>query len=140
MSAPGGCLLRGGSALGGGVGGIPACAEADPPCGRTDSCKNITFATSLRTVITKGHSLYLAGCAHDLNGGRDEDKQPWEFFGSSVTEEVDSDVEENGAGCDIFDDVPSDSDDTYEADDVMFDFTEKSPPSTINLCIDKDKG
>ena len=94
----------------------------------------------MRTVITKGHSLYLAGCAHDMNGGRDEDKQPWEFFGSSVTEEVDSDVEENGAGCDIFDDVPSDSDDTYEADDVMFDFTEKSPPSTINLCIDKDKG
>ena len=23
-----------------------------PPCGQTDACKNITFATSLRTVIT----------------------------------------------------------------------------------------
>ena len=35
---------------GGGGGGIPACTEADPPCGQTDRCKNITFATSLRTV------------------------------------------------------------------------------------------
>ena len=26
--------------------GIPACTEADPPCGQTDRCKNITFATS----------------------------------------------------------------------------------------------
>ena len=58
VSAPGG-LLRGGcvcsfggggSALGGH--GIPACTEADtsPPCGQTHACKNITFATSLRTV------------------------------------------------------------------------------------------
>ena len=76
----------------------------------------------------------------DLNAGHEESEQPWEFFGSSVTEEVDSDVEENGAGFDILDDVPSDSDDTYEADDVMFDFSEKPPPSSISLCIDKDKG
>ena len=64
---PGGLLLPGGggSALGGGVcsggvcsggylllgGCIPACTEADPPVNRmTDRCKNITFATSLRTV------------------------------------------------------------------------------------------
>ena len=57
------CLVRWGSgprvgvsAPGGGVwsgrGGIPVCTEADPPsCGQTDRCKNITFATSLRTVI-----------------------------------------------------------------------------------------
>ena len=25
-------------------GGLPACTEADPPCGQTDTCKNITFA------------------------------------------------------------------------------------------------
>ena len=29
---------------------IPACTGADPSCGQTDTCKNITFATSLRTV------------------------------------------------------------------------------------------
>ena len=56
VSALGGCLLPGGlSALGGvysGGCGIPACTEADTltPCGQTDACKNITFATSLRTV------------------------------------------------------------------------------------------
>ena len=65
VSAPGACLLPGGvcsggclvqevSALGVSAGGhgIPACTEADtpPPCGQTDACKNITFATSLRTV------------------------------------------------------------------------------------------
>ena len=38
VSAPGWC--------------IPPCTEADTsPCGQTDACKNITFATSLRTVI-----------------------------------------------------------------------------------------
>ena len=70
---PGGCLLWGVSAPGrvsaargvcswGDVcsvgvsalgGGIPACIKADTPiplCGQTDACKNITFATSLRTV------------------------------------------------------------------------------------------
>ena len=46
-SQGGGCLLWGGLLQGG---GIPACTEADPPCGQTDRCKNITFATSLRTV------------------------------------------------------------------------------------------
>ena len=47
---PGGCVLPG--VLPGGVCGIPACTEADPPMNRmTDRCKNITFATLLRTVI-----------------------------------------------------------------------------------------
>ena len=65
----GGCLLLGVVCSGGvcsgrcvsalGVsargGGIPACTEADTPIprGQTDACKNITFATSLRTVIRK---------------------------------------------------------------------------------------
>ena len=53
---PGGCLFQGGACSGGvcswagGGGDIPACTEADPICGQTDRCKNITFATSLRTV------------------------------------------------------------------------------------------
>ena len=47
VSAPRMMSARGGSAPGGC--GIPACTEADPP-GQTDTCKNITFATSLRTV------------------------------------------------------------------------------------------
>ena len=54
-----GCLPPGGSAPGGvsapgfcSRGGIPACTEADPlPCGQIHACKNITFATSLQTVI-----------------------------------------------------------------------------------------
>ena len=77
---------------------------------------------------------------NDLNGERNGDEQPWEFFGSTITDEIDSDMEENGTGCDIFDDVPSDSDASYEANDVMFDFCDKLPPATINLCVDKDKG
>ena len=52
-SAPGGCLLleRGG--------GIPACTEADPHHvdRMTDRCKNITFATSLRTVKIRSRLL-----------------------------------------------------------------------------------
>ena len=65
LPGPGGCLPGGGvcpvwgvSAWCGvclvrGVGGIPACTEADPPVNRmTDRCKNITLATtSLRPVI-----------------------------------------------------------------------------------------
>ena len=47
-SAPGGCLVRGPGPGGGvsGLGGFPACTEADtpPPCGQTHACKNITFA------------------------------------------------------------------------------------------------
>ena len=51
VSGPGGCLVHG-STWSGGV--IPACTEADPPPvdRMTDRCKNITFATSLRTVMT----------------------------------------------------------------------------------------
>ena len=46
VSAPGGVPGRGGGVPGGGVSGIPACTEADtlPPCGQTDTCKNITLA------------------------------------------------------------------------------------------------
>ena len=53
-SGGGGCLLLGDVwSL---EGGIPACTEADPPVNKmTDRCKNITFATLLRTV-TKMHS------------------------------------------------------------------------------------
>ena len=51
VPTPGGYLLRGWLLLGGG--GIPACTEADPLCGQTDRCRNIAFATSLRTVIRK---------------------------------------------------------------------------------------
>ena len=57
-----GCLLWGGAWSGGllpggvcsrGGGVILACTEADPPVNRmTDRCKIITFATSLRTVIS----------------------------------------------------------------------------------------
>ena len=52
VSAPGGVCTRG-CLLPVGVCGIPACTEADTPplCGQTDACKNMTFATSLRTVI-----------------------------------------------------------------------------------------
>ena len=37
---PGGCTCSGG--------GVPG--QVLPPCGQTDACKSITFATSLRTV------------------------------------------------------------------------------------------
>ena len=52
MPAPGWSGPRGVPALAGGGGVIPACNEADPPPVNrmTDRCKNITFATSLRTV------------------------------------------------------------------------------------------
>ena len=50
LPGPGGvCLVPAGS-------GIPACTEADtlPPCGQTDTCKNITLATtSLRPVTMR---------------------------------------------------------------------------------------
>ena len=45
---------------GGGVpgpGGVPG--QVLPPCGQTDACKNITFATSLRTVIINDICLKL---------------------------------------------------------------------------------
>ena len=54
VSAPGCACFWGVSAPGrGGGGSIPACTKADiPPVDRmTDTCKNITFATSLRTVM-----------------------------------------------------------------------------------------
>ena len=45
-----GGLLPGGGLFCGGGCGIPACTEAATPCGQTHACKNITFATLLRTV------------------------------------------------------------------------------------------
>ena len=57
-SAPRGVCSRGVSAQGGvcSGGSIPAWTEADTPTPhvdrQTDACKNITFATSLRTVIS----------------------------------------------------------------------------------------
>ena len=55
-SGGGGACSRPGEGMpapgGGGGDGISACTEEDPPCGQTDRCKNITFATSLRTVIS----------------------------------------------------------------------------------------
>ena len=53
VPGPGGCTWSGGvPGLGGvpGPGGVPG-QVLPPPCGQTHSCKNITFATSLRTVI-----------------------------------------------------------------------------------------
>ena len=55
VSTPGGCLLGsvcpGGCLLRGGVVSQHALRQTPPPpCGQTDACKNITFATSLRTV------------------------------------------------------------------------------------------
>ena len=70
---PGGFLLRGVLVLGGacsGGGGIPACTEADPPCGQTDTCKNITFATSLQTVT----NLCLSRKTHFSDEGRQPQK------------------------------------------------------------------
>ena len=65
----GACLVWGGlPGLGGGVSawswggsGIPACTEADTlhPCGQTDTCKNITLATtSLRPVTSQKRPPY----------------------------------------------------------------------------------
>ena len=51
VSAPGGCLLWGGVCSRGGVWYTRMHWGRHPPCGQTDACKNITFATSLRTVI-----------------------------------------------------------------------------------------
>ena len=59
-----GCLLQGGLLREGVPGpGIPACTEADPPVDRmTDTCKNITFATSLQTVKIRTMDLNSYDC------------------------------------------------------------------------------
>ena len=56
-------VLPGGQCASGG--GVPACTEADPPVNRmTDSCNNITFATSLQMVIKEIRLLVdLVSCA-----------------------------------------------------------------------------
>ena len=69
LSGGGVCSGGGGSGLkGGGVWsrgrlsgpgvGIPACTEADPPRGQTHACENITFATSLRTVMIERDDVH----------------------------------------------------------------------------------
>ena len=59
---PGGCLVLGGYVwLFGPGGGIPACTEADAPCGQTHACENKTFATSLRTVTKIFHFVIIWG-------------------------------------------------------------------------------
>ena len=49
VPGPGGCTWSQG-----GVPGLGGCLGT-PPCGQTDRCKNITFATSLRTVKSDKH-------------------------------------------------------------------------------------
>ena len=50
VHGPGGCMVSLGCMVP--RGGVYPCTEADPPVNRmTDRCKNITFATLLRTVI-----------------------------------------------------------------------------------------
>ena len=66
---PGGCTWSGGGTWSRGMGvsswgvcssgGVPGQLLPPPPCGQTDACKNITFATSLRTVKTKNTRLPL---------------------------------------------------------------------------------
>ena len=55
VSAPMGVSAPGGSAPGEGVVVSQHALRQTPPppCGQTDACKNITFATSLRTVINQ---------------------------------------------------------------------------------------
>ena len=56
----GGCTCPGGVP---GLGGVPAwgvyLVRYSPPCGQTHACKNITFATSLRTVKIAQISLKI---------------------------------------------------------------------------------
>ena len=56
VSGPwGGAVCSMGGVCSGGGCGIPACTEAETP---TPLCKNITFATSLRTVKILAETLY----------------------------------------------------------------------------------
>ena len=64
VSAPRGVLLGGSVCSGGSAPGV--CAPSmhrgrhpHTPCGQTDACKNITFATSLRTVNINQCSIFL---------------------------------------------------------------------------------
>ena len=51
VSSPGGVCSEGMVSAPKGVVSQHALRKAPPPCGQTDACNNITFATSLRTVI-----------------------------------------------------------------------------------------
>ena len=59
-SLPGGCLFPEG------VVSQHALRQIPPPRGQTDTCKNITFATSLRTVIRKHSSRMRTACLCQL--------------------------------------------------------------------------
>ena len=41
----------------------------NPPCGQTHTCKNIVFATSLRTVISEQHVTVLWGLLYGRSDG-----------------------------------------------------------------------
>ena len=77
---PGGCIWSQGGVPGprgvylvpGGVPG-PMGVRHSPPCGQTDACKNITFATSLR-MVTRMHSSRMRTArsltaSHSIRGG-----------------------------------------------------------------------
>ena len=72
VPGPGGCTWSGGRGCTWSRGGVPGprgCTWSlgdgvpgqvlPPPCGQTDACKNITFATSLRTVINACGSIWV---------------------------------------------------------------------------------
>ena len=60
---PGGVPGPGGGGCTWSQGGVPGpwggAWSGTPPCGQTDACKNITFATSLRTVINACGSIWV---------------------------------------------------------------------------------
>ena len=67
VPGPGGVVLVPGGVCSRGVylaqGGVPPSSggctwSGTPPCGQTDACKNITFATSLRTVIIPDYTWF----------------------------------------------------------------------------------
>ena len=86
VSAPGGCLVPGGVCLVWGEGCLlsggclvqEVCVVSQHalrqtlPCGQTHTCKNITFATSLRTVIIHSMHLYLHATSFRLCNRRNK--------------------------------------------------------------------
>ena len=67
-SAPGGCPWPGGLLPGGfAPRGWGQYLTRYSPCGQTDACKNITFATSLWTVIRNSLLLTFHSSSHSLN-------------------------------------------------------------------------
>ena len=67
VPGPGGVYLVPGSVS------VPGGRALPPPCGQTDACKNITFATSLR-MVTRMHSsrmltTHSLTASHSIRGG-----------------------------------------------------------------------